>query len=684
MTRILEKHATSNVWLTLLIAQLAACGASRPVQEQPDDSESTEASQWPINPRPKVDQEKELTWRQDDDFEDGSDGEAIRSRRKTYCKSSLIINGTCPDIRENEPIDCKKHPAHPECYRGENLRPHDAHRAYRLAASDACTHSWQCASGKCDNGVCATISDKCVAQTEITPLECHVLDDLADRMDTALYTDYANEGRSAHRWQSSTPICQREGVTCHNGHVRALDLSAWRVKLRNSGPYFTLAALKHLEEIDLGTIFLDFTGENFPPPNFARQDSLRSITIRGVLHRLPASWRSLPNLRKLVLLDSALASKDIERLDQFQRLENISISVNYSRSHFRGKVTALNKIDIRAFEGLRSLRHLHLLSENFVGYRAEFSIFPQLATLDIAKSGLEVKLEDLSRLSNLKTLTLPRAVENKPSGVTSGDIKSLDKLSKLESLTMGGASLKGTLTDSAKWLPKIKKLAITDTKIKGDAARIFPLMRQLEKLAIAGSPFSDNIASALQTCGQLTSLTAGGNQQASFKTSDLAKLSSLTELRLHHTKLKGPIRKIATALPNLRQLALSHVQLRGRIDSSLKNLQHLEILDLSGNQLSGTLPPFLSALEALNTLDLSDNKLKGTPPADVFLLPNIKEINLSKNRLSGPLPEQAMSIRTYARLYLCPQKGKLTMTPQIRSRLGNRLTEMDFLDQGAC
>ena len=120
---------------------------------------------------------------------------------------------------------------------------------------------------------------------------------------------------------------------------------------------------------------------------------------------------------------------------------------------------------------------------------------------------------------------------------------------------------------------------------------------------------------------------------------ELGNLSKLTLLYLYSNQLSGSIPVELSNFSKLEQLVLSWNRLGGMIPLELSKLSELEMLVLSGNQLSGTIPSELGNLTQLKGLALHVNRLIGKIPVELTKLSGLEWLFLVDNRLTGCVPE---------------------------------------------
>ena len=180
--------------------------------------------------------------------------------------------------------------------------------------------------------------------------------------------------------------------------------------------------------------------------------------------------------------------------------------------------------------------------------------------------------------------------------VTDNDIKELDKMINLESLTLIGTYI--TNVNVLKNLTGLKEISITESQIN-DISELKGLTN-LTILNLRSNQISD--ISALKGLTNLTELYLDGNQISDI--SSLKRLTNLKELTLAYNQIKD-INSLSS-LKNLQNLRLDYNEISSL--TALKKLEALKSLYLGNNQINDI--KMLSSLVNLETLDLTDNQIK--------------------------------------------------------------------------
>ncbi|KAM7465263.1 hypothetical protein LguiB_012825 [Lonicera macranthoides] len=212
-------------------------------------------------------------------------------------------------------------------------------------------------------------------------------------------------------------------------------------------------------------------------------------------------------------------------------------------------------------------------------------------------------------------------------------------LSKLTSVSLSGNSLSGNLPSSLVNLTSLTYLDIYNNSMNGSIPFVeLGNLKNLRILHLGRNLFSGPISSSVGFLTQLTSLYLDGNRFTDSVPSELGNLKNLEYLYLGSNAFSGPIPSSICVLTNLTTLDISGNQLTGFIPAEIRNLKNLEFLNLSNNYFSGTIPSSIYALTKLTVLELDGNRLTGFIPSKIQSLNNLISLRLEWNNLSGTIP----------------------------------------------
>ena len=160
----------------------------------------------------------------------------------------------------------------------------------------------------------------------------------------------------------------------------------------------------------------------------------------------------------------------------------------------------------------------------------------------------------------------------------------------------------------------------------------------LETFSIEGGSIPGTIPPHLANLKNLRHLTLGSIEVSGPIPPELGDLTNLETLSLYDNNLSGPIPSELGDLTNLETLLLSSNNLSGPIPPELGELTNLKSLWPNGNYLSGPIPPELAKLVNLQDLFLSNNLLEGEIPHSVIQISTLQRVHLKDNHLSGCVP----------------------------------------------
>ena len=165
----------------------------------------------------------------------------------------------------------------------------------------------------------------------------------------------------------------------------------------------------------------------------------------------------------------------------------------------------------------------------------------------------------------------------------------------------------------------------------------------LETFSIEGGSIPGTIPPHLANLKNLRHLTLGSIEVSGPIPPELGDLTNLETLSLYDNNLSGPIPSELGDLTNLETLILSSNNLSGPIPPELGDLTNLESLWLNGNYLSGPIPPELAKLVNLQDLFLSNNLLEGEILRSVIQIPTLHRVRLKANNLTGCVPAEFLN-----------------------------------------
>ncbi|KDO48216.1 hypothetical protein CISIN_1g037539mg, partial [Citrus sinensis] len=231
--------------------------------------------------------------------------------------------------------------------------------------------------------------------------------------------------------------------------------------------------------------------------------------------------------------------------------------------------------------------------------------------------------------------------------------KSLSQLSKLESLSLDGNSLRAIslciltspigISDSIPdWFwdlsNKLSYLNLSNNHFRG----------KLPDLSLRFDDLSSNLLSGgLPDCwlhfDRLFILNLANNRLSGKIPDSMGFLNNIWTLNLHNNRLTGKLPSPLRNFSQLRVLDLEKNAIFGEIPTWIgESLQNLIVLSLKSNKFHGNIPyqfenEYKSTLGLVRCLDLSSNKLDGAIPEEIMDLVGLIALNLSRNHLTGPI-----------------------------------------------
>ncbi|KAL8252236.1 hypothetical protein R6Q59_035929 [Mikania micrantha] len=297
---------------------------------------------------------------------------------------------------------------------------------------------------------------------------------------------------------------------------------------------------------------------------------------------------------------------NLEQLDLSWNSLNVTPSIQDCKS-----LTRLEKLESLSLSGIK-------FNKSIISC---LSFLPSLNTLDLSESfefGTSTfPMQELSHLISLKKLDLSWNNMNVTPSIQ--DCKSLRRLKKLESLSLGDNNFNKSIISCLSFLPSLNTLDLSGSIEFGTSSYPMQELSSLRKLKILD----------LSMC-QLQSITFNGS------------MSKLTHLNLdlnNFISVDDVMRSMALGFPSLRFLSLERCFMGGRLFANeVPNLPHLKVLILSFNKFNGTLPiQALASFHYLEILDLSYNNFIGSITSIINSLTSRKVVSLAGNALNVSL-----------------------------------------------
>ncbi|XP_048566243.1 probably inactive leucine-rich repeat receptor-like protein kinase At3g28040 [Triticum urartu] len=220
----------------------------------------------------------------------------------------------------------------------------------------------------------------------------------------------------------------------------------------------------------------------------------------------------------------------------------------------------------------------------------------------------------------------------------SGLPRGLDRLPRLQSLSLARNNLSGALRPGLSLLPSLRLLDLSRNNLHGPLPDDLPLLASLRYLDLSSNAFSGPLPSSFPPA--LRFLVLSGNRLSGDVPAGLAGSPLLLHLNLSGNELSGApdFANALWPLSRLRALDLSRNRLSGPVAPGVGGLHNLKTLDLSGNRFSGAVPEDIGLCPHLGAVDLSDNAFDGELPESMARLASLVRLSASANRLSGAVP----------------------------------------------
>ncbi|MEM7532851.1 MAG: leucine-rich repeat domain-containing protein [Chloroflexota bacterium] len=450
------------------------------------------------------------------------------------------------------------------------------------------------------NRACPT-TNICDNVTEVPVAECRALEALYNSTNGANWTNKTG-------WLQNETPCAWYGVSCTDGHISELKLSANKL---------------------LGRI----------PPEIGNLPSLVELDLANnqVTGSIPPELGNLTNLQYLYLFNNQISGILPPEMGNLTALLNLYLYNNI----IGGTIPA-------TFGNLSSLEYLNMRNNRIRG---------SLPT-------------ELSKLANLKLFYFHETDICEPQGTAFqtwlsgvGSVNSTDIACSEETLVTTACSAVTTIpisecmaleslydsTNGPSWTTKTNWLTGSDpcawygvTCADGHVTTLW-----LDSNNLVGS-----LSPELGDLTQLTSIRLNDNYINGRIPPELGKLVNLADVRLHDNEISGYIPQELGALTKVETLYIHNNQLHSSLPSELGNLSALRILNLSNNQFSGSIPNTLGNLTNLTTLWLSRNQLSGSIPSTLGNLSNLQYLYLNENQLSGSVPYTLGKLAKLTHLWL--------------------------------
>ncbi|GLT86636.1 hypothetical protein SLE2022_047630 [Rubroshorea leprosula] len=308
-----------------------------------------------------------------------------------------------------------------------------------------------------------------------------------------------------------------------------------------------------------------------------------------------------------------------------------------SENHFNGSIpSSINKVE--------HLTHLFLDNNELSGEIPSMNRLNKLQTLDLSNNNLFGNIpSSLCSQSPLRYLKLN-------GNNLYGNLSSLKNCRELGTLGLANNRFHGVIP---RWIGEalsgLSILQLRGNMFRGKIPKSLCSLPFLHIMDLGQNNLSGSIPPCVGNLSRLyhpqngtTGSVAGLFDIAMFTVSNgpivTVKLPFFEQFVVMKFNVKGQTLEFVRFVDLVNLIDLSSNNLEGEIPEEIMKLSALGTLNLSRNQLTGNIPEKIADLRLLETLDLSVNHLLGRIPASMSSMTFLSHLNLSYNDLSGPIP----------------------------------------------
>lgn len=422
-------------------------------------------------------------------------------------------------------------------------------------------------------------------------------------------------------------------------NLRRLDLSAFDVHREGfgvgDGAMKIVARYPRLESISLRLTKVTDAGM----ADLAKCRSLRTVGIDGtsVTDEGLKALLELANLTSLRLgsyRDGAdVTDKGMKTVGQMLQLKWLDLSG-----------TQITDVGLSHLTGLKQLEFLSIdhtqVTNAGMRHLAALSSLKQLRATELADGHInDVGAEYLARVPSLN-----RIVGRK--NVTEAGEAELDKLPKLESLTIGGDDSDATEEEiqRLKSMPRLKELRLSEAP--PEVLAQLPKLKELRELYLSRRALDANVLVHLQGIDGLEILGINFGRREEYQDSSTADLTPLEAMpRLTHLRIYGGWFDLARMASIAKLKTLEHLNFGLEIvldDDSMEQIAQLPLLNYVDINASVVTDKGLRALNGLNHLEIltipclaTDDGLQSLSKLPSLRLLQIASPNITKKGLSA-------------------------------------------------
>ncbi|GJP45873.1 hypothetical protein CLOM_g5214 [Closterium sp. NIES-68] len=347
------------------------------------------------------------------------------------------------------------------------------------------------------------------------------------------------------------------------------------------------------------------------------------LGIHRVRH-FPALPTRTPYLRVviaaavLVIAHSLLLPHDCEAASIEPTQEDALLAIKSEWGEFDGSDTWISGADCAHWLGISCNRDGDVNDVMLISSRVAGRISPSIGDLSA--------LESITLVGNNLTGSLPDEISN---------LRSLKELY----ISGNGGGLSGPFPDSVTALTDLSILILSDNQLIGEVPRGIGELTNLVTLSLSENKLTGQIPPGVSALQRLTWLDLASNSLVGTIPSDLSSLRSLVELSLESNRLSGSIPSSFAELRVLRTLRLGHNRISGLVPFDvIGSMKRLEVLGLQHNSLHAYSLAPLAAHPSLQYIDVSWNGISGSIPEEFGQMKNLTGLNLAGNALQGKVP----------------------------------------------
>ncbi|CDP11195.1 unnamed protein product [Coffea canephora] len=511
--------------------------------------------------------------------------------------------------------------------------------------------------------------------------------------------------QSINASNSSNLPCTWAGISCINGSVNRLNLSAWGIK--GSLYDFPFLSLPNLEYLDLSLnqffgsiprqignlsklIYLDFSvnelSQEIPPEICNLRNLIHLALVRNQLSGpIPPEIGTMYNIVDIYLEFNNLTGSIPASFGNLNRLVNLYLFQNHLSGlipHAIGNLISLQFLDLsqnyltgsipESLGNLTNLIHLYLFDNRLSGsIPKNLGDLKFLTHMELGENQLSGSIPvSIGNLSNLEKLYL---LKNQFSGTIPQELGNLKKLLVLEldqnqlsgplpeqlcqngtlqNITVSENMLTGPIPGSLKNCSSLIRTRFNGNQFHGNLSEMFGIYPLLDFIDLSNNEFYGELSSSWGKCKILRTLMVAKNNITGGIPPELGNLTQLHTLDLSSNFLSGEIPRVVGKLASMLELDLHDNQLTGSIPQELGALTGLLYLDLSTNSLNGSFPEHFGDLRNLFHMNLSNNVLSQKIPFQIGKLTQLSELDLSRNFFTGEIPSEFQSLQSLGTLDL--------------------------------